>query len=161
MSTNQLRLRIAALRAEACAVGAELGARGAGMGQEELFEVTGELQAVANAVEGAQLVAIAHAGSHELRLTERGPVEIHHEVGFIGWSGWTRPGSPPSPARSPPASPPTRSPPPPPRTKETGPCRSAPARTAPPTGGPAYPPDARPPPGPRSATSPTGTPRRT
>ncbi len=53
------------------------------MGQEELFEVTGELQGVANAVEGAQLVAIAHAGSHELRLTERGPVEIHHEVGFI------------------------------------------------------------------------------
>src|SRR6478735_6894949 len=83
MSTSQLRDRIAALRAEACAVGAELAARGAGMGQEELFEVTGELQAVANAVEGAQLVAIAHAGSHELRLTERGPVEIHHEVGFI------------------------------------------------------------------------------
>ena len=40
-------------------------------------------RAVANAVEGAQLVAIAHAGSHELRLTERGPVEVHHEVGFI------------------------------------------------------------------------------
>ncbi len=53
------------------------------MGQEELFEVTGELQGVANAVEGAQLVAIAHAGSHELRLTERGPVDVHHEVGFI------------------------------------------------------------------------------
>src|SRR4249919_652221 len=83
MSTSQLRQRIAALRAEACAVGQELAARGAGMGQEELFEVTGELQGVANAVEGAQLVAIAHAGSHELRLTERGPVEIHHEVGFI------------------------------------------------------------------------------
>ena len=75
MSTSQLRDRIAALRAEACAVGAELAAHGAGMGQEELFEVTGELQGVANAVEGAQLVAIAHAGSHELRLTERGPVE--------------------------------------------------------------------------------------
>src|SRR6478752_4506069 len=83
MSTSQLRDRIAALRAEACAVGAELAARGAGMGQEELFEVTGELQGVANAVEGAQLVAIAHAGSHELRLTERGPVDVHHEVGFI------------------------------------------------------------------------------
>ena len=83
MSTSQLRDRIAALRAEAAAVGAELAARGAGMGQEELFEVTGELQGVVNAVEGAQLVAIAHAGSHELRLTERGPVEVHHEVGFI------------------------------------------------------------------------------
>ena len=32
------------------------------MGPEELFEVTGELQGVANALEGAQLVAIAHAG---------------------------------------------------------------------------------------------------
>ena len=38
---------------------------------------------MANAVDGAQLVAIAHAGSHETRLTERGPVEVHHEVGFI------------------------------------------------------------------------------
>src|SRR6478609_3622933 len=83
MSTSQLRDRIAALRAEACAVGEELAAHGAGMGQEELFEVTGELQAVANAVEGAQLVAIAHAGSHELRLTDRGPVDVHHGVGFI------------------------------------------------------------------------------
>ena len=53
------------------------------MGPEELFEVTGELQGVANAVEGAQLVAIAHAGSPRARLTERGPVEVHHEVGFI------------------------------------------------------------------------------
>ena len=52
MSTSQLRDRIAALRAEAAAVGAELAARGAGMGQEELFEVTGELQEVVNAVEG-------------------------------------------------------------------------------------------------------------
>ena len=53
------------------------------MGAEELFEVTGDLQAVANAVEGAQLVAIAHAGRHETRLTDRGPVQVHHEVGFV------------------------------------------------------------------------------
>ena len=83
MSTSQLRDRIAALRAEAARSVQQLAAHGAGMGQEELFEVTGELQGVANAVEGAQLVAIAHAGSHELRLTERGPVDVHHEVGFI------------------------------------------------------------------------------
>ena len=83
MSTSQLRDRIAALRAEAAAVGAELAAQGAGMDPAVLFELTGELQGVANAVEGAQLVAIAHAGSHETRLTERGPVEVHHEVGFI------------------------------------------------------------------------------
>src|SRR6478609_4661042 len=83
MSTSQLRDRIAVLRAEATAVGEQLAALGAVLDPQELFEVTGELQGVANAVEGAQLVAIAHAGSHELRLTDRGPVEIHHEVGFI------------------------------------------------------------------------------
>src|SRR6187200_1897464 len=83
MSTSQLRDRVAALRAEAAAVGQQLAAQGAGMDPDELFEVTGELQGVANAVEGAQLVAIAHAGCHETRLTERGPVEIHHDVGFI------------------------------------------------------------------------------
>ena len=44
------------------------------------FEVTGDLQGVANAVEGAQLVAIAHAGSHETRLTDRGPVQVQTAV---------------------------------------------------------------------------------
>ena len=53
------------------------------MGADELFEVTGDLQGSTNAVDGAQLVAIAHAGSHETRLTERGPVVVHHQVGFI------------------------------------------------------------------------------
>ena len=53
------------------------------MEREELFEISGELQGVANAVEGAQLVAIAHAGSHESRLTDRGLVEVHHGVGFV------------------------------------------------------------------------------
>lgn len=83
MSTSQLRDRIEAMRAEASAIGRALAEQGASMGPDELFDVTGELQGVANAVEGAQLVAIAHAGSHETRLTERGPVEVHHEVGFI------------------------------------------------------------------------------
>ena len=83
MSSSQLRDRIAAIRAEGVRDRAELAAHGASMEPEELFEVTGDLQGVANAVDGAQLVAIAHAGSHELRLTDRGPVEVHHEVGFI------------------------------------------------------------------------------
>ena len=83
MSSSHLRKRIKAMRAEACAIGAELAAQGASMDPQELFEVTGELQGAANAVEGAQLVAIAHAGSHETRLTDRGPVQVHHQVGFI------------------------------------------------------------------------------
>jgi hypothetical protein len=83
MSSSHLHQRIEAMRAEACAIGAELAAQGASMDPQELFEVTGDLQGVANAVEGAQLVAIAHAGCHETRLTDRGPVEVHHRVGFI------------------------------------------------------------------------------
>ncbi|HET6967424.1 MAG TPA: DUF222 domain-containing protein [Ornithinibacter sp.] len=60
-----------------------MAAQAPGLPADELFELSGELQAVANSVDGAQLVAIAHAGSHETRLTERGPVEVRHEVGFV------------------------------------------------------------------------------
>ncbi len=110
--------RIAAIRAEASAVGAELAAHGAAMDPDELFEVTGDLQGVANAVEGAQLVAIAHAGSHELRLTDRGPVagappgrvhrrdDLHrgvpgHRGRAVGRRAQGRPGLAPWPGGSP------------------------------------------------------------
>ena len=83
MSSSQVRERIAALRADAQALGELLAQEASAMPAEELFEVAGELQGVLNAGEGAQLVAAAHAASHETRLTERGPVEVHHEVGFI------------------------------------------------------------------------------
>jgi hypothetical protein len=83
MSRNRLRERVAAIRAEACELGELLAAEAADMAAEELFEVVGDLQGVANSVEGAQLVATAHAASHETRLTERGPVEAHHAVGFV------------------------------------------------------------------------------
>ena len=83
MSSTQLRERIAALRADAREVGELLAQQASSMTSEELFEVTGELQGVQNCAEGAQLVAAAHAASYETRLTERGPVEVHHQVGFI------------------------------------------------------------------------------
>ena len=83
MSTSQFRAEAAAFRAAVADFGARLVAEASSLPPDELFEVAGDLQGVANAVEGAQLVAIAHAGSHETRLTERGPVEVHHEVGFI------------------------------------------------------------------------------
>src|SRR6478609_7202515 len=83
MSSSQLRADAMALRAAVAEFGARLAAQAPDMSPDELFEVTGELQGAANAVEGAQLVAIAHAGSHETRLTERGPVEVHHALGFI------------------------------------------------------------------------------
>jgi len=83
MSTSQLRERIAAVRAEVCALGQDLAAQGRELDEQDLYELAGELQGVLNAAEGAQVVAIAHAGCHELRLTERGPVEVHHQVGFI------------------------------------------------------------------------------
>ena len=60
MSSSELRERVAALRAEARAVGELLSAQAPGMAAEELFEVTGELQGVLNAAEGAPLVAVAH-----------------------------------------------------------------------------------------------------
>jgi len=83
MSSSQLRADAVALRATVAEFGARLAVEAPDMSPDELFEVTGELQGAANAVEGAQLVAIAHAGAHETRLTERGPVEVHHELGFV------------------------------------------------------------------------------
>ncbi len=83
MSTSQLRARIAALRAEAAAIGTELAQGGSAMERDELFEISGELQGASNAVEGAQLVAMAHAAAHESRLTGSGFVEVHHDVGFV------------------------------------------------------------------------------
>ncbi len=71
------------MAAEVIEVGELLAAEAAGMDAEELFEVVGVLQGVTNSVEGAQLVAAAHAASHETRLTDRGPVEVHHELGFV------------------------------------------------------------------------------
>ena len=81
--SSTLRARIAAMRAESTAVGALLAAEASGMSAEELFEVTGELQGVLDATEGAQLLATAHAAAHETRLTDRGPVEVHHGLGFV------------------------------------------------------------------------------
>ena len=83
MSTSQLRDRIAALRAESAAIGAELTEHAPRMESGELFEIAGDLQGAVNAAEGAQLVAIAHASCLEIRLTERGPVDVHHDVGYV------------------------------------------------------------------------------
>ncbi len=83
MSTRQLRARIAAVRAEASAIGAELAEHASGMDRDELFEISGELQGASNAVEGAQMVAMAHAAAHQSRLTGRGFVEVHHGLGFV------------------------------------------------------------------------------
>ena len=83
MSSSQLRAEITAMRAAMASLGARLSAEAAGMPAEELFEVTGDLQGVVNAAEGAQLVATAHAAAHETRLTDRGPVQVHHALGFV------------------------------------------------------------------------------
>ncbi len=83
MSTSTLRTRIAALRAETAAIGADLAQQAPRMEPGELFEVAGDLQGAVNAAEGAQLVAIAHASCLEIRLTDRGPVDVQHDVGFV------------------------------------------------------------------------------
>ncbi|MGB7819344.1 MAG: hypothetical protein WBL35_11520, partial [Ornithinibacter sp.] len=83
MSRSQLSDRATAARAVVAQLGADLAEQASSLGADELFELTGELQGIVNAAEGAQLVAAAHAASHETRLTSRGPVEVHHEVGFV------------------------------------------------------------------------------
>ena len=83
MSSSQFRAEAEALRAAVADLGVRLAEQAPTLPADELFELAGDLQGVANAVDGAQLVAIAHAGSHETRLTERGPVQVRHEVGFV------------------------------------------------------------------------------
>ena len=83
MSSSHLRERARAIRAEVARLGVDIAAEASGLEADELFELTGDLQGVANAVDGAQIVAIAHAGTHETRLTDHGPVEVHHGLGFV------------------------------------------------------------------------------
>lgn len=83
MSTTSLRRRIAGLRAQLRGLGAELGSVAADLEPDELFELAGDLQGLLNCVDGAQLVAVAHAASHETRLTDRGPTQVHHGLGFV------------------------------------------------------------------------------
>ena len=96
MSTSELRDRIAAVCAETTAIGAELAEQAPRMQSGGLFEVAADLQGAINAAEGAQLVAIAHASTLEIRLTERGPVDVQHDVGFVDATAWTTPPAPPS-----------------------------------------------------------------
>ena len=75
--------RAAGLRAAMSQLGRDIAGQASGMAADELFELTGHLQGVVNAAEGTQVLVAAHAASHETRLTSRGPVEVHHEVGFV------------------------------------------------------------------------------
>lgn len=83
MDRGSVSSRIAALRAECTELGRELVERGRSLDAEEAFEVAGELQTLVTAAEGAQAVAAAHGARVELRLTDRGPVERIHELGFV------------------------------------------------------------------------------
>lgn len=83
MSTDQLSSRIAALRSEVGGLASGLSDIAPSLAPDELFELAGELQGLLNAVDGAQLIAIAHAASHETRLTDRGPTQVRHPVGFV------------------------------------------------------------------------------
>ena len=71
------------MRVAMASLGARMAAEAPGMSADELFELNGDLQGVVNAAEGAQLVVTAHAAAHETRLTDRGPVEVHHGLGFV------------------------------------------------------------------------------
>lgn len=83
MSTEQLTSRIAAVRSAIGDLASGLSDIASSLEPDELFQLAGELQGLLNAVDGAQLVAIAHAASHETRLTDRGPTQVHQPVGFV------------------------------------------------------------------------------
>ena len=83
MSSSQLRADVAAMRTAMASLGARLAAEAPAMSADELFELSGDLQGVVNAADGAQLVVTAHAAAHETRLTDRGPVEVQHGLGFV------------------------------------------------------------------------------
>ena len=82
-SSPHLSQRLAAVRAELAELGSLVAEQAPGMEAHELFEVTGQVQGVINAAEGVQLLAVAHAAAHETRLTDRGPVDVHHGPGFV------------------------------------------------------------------------------
>ena len=83
MSSTTVLDEIDALRAAVSALGARLASQAEAVPADALFELAGALQGVVNAAEGAQLVVVAHAACHETRLTDRGPVEVHHAPGFV------------------------------------------------------------------------------
>ena len=83
MSTHQLRDRIAAVRAEACAVGLELSAQGAAMDPRSCSRSPVTCKASRTPSRAPSWSRSRTPVSHETRLTERGPVQTHHEVGFI------------------------------------------------------------------------------
>ncbi len=89
MSSASLQSEIDALRAAVSSMGARLGSEAGAVPADELFELAGALQGVINAAEGAPLVVVAHAVSHETRLTDRGPVEVQHALGFVDAMGPT------------------------------------------------------------------------
>lgn len=83
MSSTRFLEEVAAVRAAVSSLGARLSRAAVDLPEDELFELAGALQGLVNAAEGAQLVAVAHAASHETRLTDRGPVAVSHQLGFV------------------------------------------------------------------------------
>ena len=83
MEAATVQKRLESLLSECAELGRAVAAGGRGWSPDEAFEVAGEAQKVANAVDGLVAVAGAWGARVETRLTEHGPVERVHEVGFV------------------------------------------------------------------------------
>ena len=83
MDREQASRRIAALRAEVATLGRELAEGARGWQPEDCFEVAGELQGLVTASEGAQGVVAAFGARVETTMSESGPWERTHPVGFV------------------------------------------------------------------------------
>ena len=83
MDREQASRRIAALRAEVATLGRELAEGARAWQPEDCFEVAGELQGLVTAAEGAQGVVAAFGARVETTMSESGPWERTHPVGFV------------------------------------------------------------------------------
>ncbi|NHA69773.1 13E12 repeat family protein, partial [Phycicoccus flavus] len=83
MDRGDVSSRIAALRGDAVLLARDLAEHGRSLDPTEAFEVAGELQAVVNAVEGAQAVTAAYGARVEYRLTSDALLERVHAAGFV------------------------------------------------------------------------------
>lgn len=83
MDRGRVSGRIAALRTECAALGREVADGGRSLDPAAAFELAGEAQGLANAADGLVAVAAAYGARVETTLTESGPWERTHPVGFV------------------------------------------------------------------------------
>ncbi len=83
MGTGERGERLARVRAELAAIGRELVDGGRSLTAEEMFQLAGEAQRVANAADGIVALSAAWGGRVETTMWESRPWERVHPVGYV------------------------------------------------------------------------------